>query len=226
MENTLRATMSTSRSQRLFRWIKDFFPALKIVLLTIPLSIFDFGTDVFWTKRYLTSTVDIVQILGVLLLSALIIHNCVASFYGMSILIRQPDAYPRLWKTTLRRVCTGLLHLLGLGSLVFHLDYLADLMSLNSSARRMRHGWRRKKRSENDSVRKSLPVWKERHLESMQIIQAFVEAFPQFILQTAALLISWTNGTETQCFPSKLCNAPCLMRLSHVFLFTNTGLCV
>ena len=214
-----------STSQR-FGWIKDFFPALKIVLLTIPLSIFDFSTDILWTKRYLTSSVDTVQNLGILLLAALIFHNCAATFYGLSILIRQPVAYPRLWKTKFRRGCTSLLHLLGLGSLVFHLDYVADLISCNASLQKWRRGSRDKERPRPNLLSKPLPVWKERHLESMQLIQAFIEAFPQFILQTAAFFISLTNGTETQCFPSKLCNAPCLMRLSHVFLFTNTGLCV
>lgn len=195
--------MSTSRRQRLFGWFREFFPALKIVLLTIPLSIFDFSTDVLWTKRYLASTVDIVQILGVLLLVALIIHNCVASFYGLSILVRQPDAYPRLWKTKFRRFCTCLLHLLGLGSLAFHLDYLADLIISRKASmnKRRRCGRRRSEESiEIEAEQRPLPVWKERHRESMQLIQAFVEAFPQFILQTAALFISWTNGTETQCF--------------------------
>ena len=199
------ATVSSSRRQRLFGLLNEFSPALKIVLMTIPLSIFDFGTDVYSTKKYLTSAVDIVQIVGALLLVVLIIHNCIATFYGLSILIRQPDTYPRLWKTKLRRCCTFLLHLLGLGSLVFHLDYLADLISYNVSLQKWRHGRRRsKERDEVEDLPKPFPIWKERHLESLQLIQAFVEAFPQFILQTAALFISWTNGTETQCFPSKI----------------------
>lgn len=135
-----KAKMWSNIGQRFVQFIKEFLPALKVLTLTLPLSIFDFGTDVLWTQRYLTSSVDIVKVLGVLLLVALLFANCVASFYGLSILIRQHDEYPRLWKTRSRRVCTCLLHLLGLGSVIFHLDYLVDWLSRSKIVKNWRHG--------------------------------------------------------------------------------------
>ena len=194
--------MARSSAQKCFQRIKEFLPALKIVTLAIPLSLFDFGTDIFWTRAYLTSSVDIMKALGVLLLGALLIHNAVASFYGLSTIIRQPEEYSRLWKTKFRRCCTCLLHVLGFGSLVFHLDYLVDWIFSNESTTYWRRRWKKKKDKHFVFALKPLPVWKMRHLESMQIIQAFVEALPQFVLQTAAIFIMWTNGTEKQCFPS------------------------
>ena len=132
------------------QFITEFLPALKILMLTLPLSIFDFGTDVFYTKMYLTSSVEIVTLLGKLLLVALLVHNFVSSFYGLSILIRQPDAYPRLWKSKTRRFCTCLLHFLGLGGLVLHLDYFGDyLFSHRESAKNCRH-LGKKRDDEND----------------------------------------------------------------------------
>ena len=43
--------------------------------------------------------------------------------------------------------------------------------------------------------------WKQRHLNAMQLIQAFGESLPQFLLQTAAAFLDWTDGTAKQCFP-------------------------
>ena len=48
-----------------------------------------------------------------------------------------------------------------------------------------------------------LGVWKQQHLNAMQLIQAFVESLPQFLLQTAAAFLDWTNGTSKQCFPGE-----------------------
>ena len=197
MEETIIATSFTKKQ---LQFLKKYSPIIKIMVLAIPLSVFDFGTDVFWTKTYVSSSVYIVQIIGVLLLVALLVHNCVATFYGLSILNRQPKVYSRLWKTKIRRCCVVSLHLLGLGSLVFHLDYLADLISQIPHSQKRRPGQRREERQRTDAIL----FYKERNLESMQLIQAFVEAFPQFILQTAALFITWTSGTETQCFPGTI----------------------
>ena len=70
----------------------DFvFPLLKIVTFSIPLSFFDFATDIWWTFNYLYSPVDFVRVIGVILLLVVITHNCVSSYYGVSILTRQPQ---------------------------------------------------------------------------------------------------------------------------------------
>lgn len=88
-------------------------PSLKVLAFTIPLHFFDFATDAWWTFKYLTSPVEIVNKIGAILLFVVVFNNCVSSFYGLSILIRQPEAYPRIWDTRLKRCFTILLHILG-----------------------------------------------------------------------------------------------------------------
>ena len=193
-----------SPARRCFSSFRKFFPALKILLMTIPLNLFDLGTDILWTYRYLNSSISIANSLGIFLVVVLLTHNCVSSFYGLSIIVRQPEAYPRLWKTRFRRCCTCLLHLLGLGSLALHWDYFVDSLPGNGMGKMWCLKWKKKEGAEDQSMTSKTLNWKERHLESMQIIQAFVEALPQFLLQVAAVFISWTNGTEAQCFPSKI----------------------
>ena len=187
------------------------FPVLKIIVLAIPLSFFDFATDVFWAHHYLTSPVDFVRVIGWILLCVVLTHNFISSFYGISILRRQSGAYPRLWGSPFRRFCTCSLHLLGLGGIVHQLDYLADFISHNALTFR-KNSKKLKEPAENDPMpdeavddNPPLPfhAWKTRHLESMQVIQAFVESFPQFLLQTTAIFIKWTSGSDTQCFPSE-----------------------
>ena len=88
-------------------------PLLKVLAFSIPLAFFDFGTDAYWTFKYLTSPVNIVNRIGISLLIVLIVNNCVSSFYGLSILMRQPEAYPQIWNTRWKRCLTIILHFLG-----------------------------------------------------------------------------------------------------------------
>ena len=118
----------------------------------------------------------------------------------------------------------------GLGGIVFHLDCLGDILAsrqhlIPSCCKQ----WKKSIEEYNNSdaepptpspshpdpssthpststlqpipSQSSYLVDKESHLQSLQIIQAFVESFPQFLLQTAALFIKWTSGTDGQCFP-------------------------
>ena len=73
------------------------------------------------------------NIFGYLLTLVLLAHIGVSSYYGLSNLMRQPKSYPWLWKTKLRRICTFILHLMGLGGIAYHLDYLHDLISSSAS---------------------------------------------------------------------------------------------
>ena len=52
-----------------------------------------------------------------------------------------------------------------------------------------------------DFAKSPLGAWKQQHLKAIQMIQAFGESLPQFMLQTAAAFLDWTSGTAKQCFP-------------------------
>ena len=129
-----RKKVLTSTMGRREKLLGLVFPLLKIILFSIPLSFFDFATDIWWTFKYLTSPVTFVRVIGVLLLLVVITNNCVSSYYGLTILRCQPQVYPRLWGSHIRRFTTCLLQLLGLGSVVFQLDYLTDFISFNKFA--------------------------------------------------------------------------------------------
>ena len=62
MEET---TIPTSFTKKQLQFLKKYSPIIKVMILAIPLSVFDFGTDVFWTKTYVSSSVYVVQIIGV-----------------------------------------------------------------------------------------------------------------------------------------------------------------
>ena len=54
-----------------------------------------------------------------------------------------------------------------------------------------------------EMISESIREWKMKHLHGLQIIQAFAESWPQFLLQTVAVFADWTSGTGTQCFPGE-----------------------
>jgi hypothetical protein len=73
-----------------------------------------------------------------------------------------------------------------LGNITFQLDFALDL-------------WQEKKEGREEGEE----MWKTSVIDSMDLIHAFCESFPQFVLQTAGLFLFWTSGTEQQCFPSQ-----------------------
>ena len=80
------APNSSGKKELIKQSLRELLPAIKIATISIPLSLFDLATDVKWTTSYLTSSVTLVNVVGTLLLIALLIHNSVSSYYGLSYL--------------------------------------------------------------------------------------------------------------------------------------------
>ena len=184
----------------------------------------------------------------------LILHSAFSSAYGLRVVLQNAARFPFLMGSRLRRCCTILLHVIGMGGFAFHLDYLVEMLNnfrhkfgrrlsnevgspSRPRTRASRPGSNNGKKGMDDVTKASdndgddgddhrekannnnnnnnnnsevdildfsespLGRWKQRHLNAMQMIQAFGESLPQFMLQTAAAFLDWTSGTANQCFP-------------------------
>ena len=113
-----------------------------------------------------------------------------------------------------------------MGGFAFHIDYLVELLNnfwqkmAKNELEEIEHGSikiKSRRDAKSSTVKRGeiaissievqdfatgpLGTWKQQHLNALQMIQAFGESLPQFMLQTAAAFLDWTSGTAKQCFP-------------------------